>query len=835
MKHFLLLISIAALSTQLFAQAPPRINYQAVARNASGAELANQTISLRITFKDLTANGTPIYMETHSGITTNQFGLFTVSIGGGTPVSGTFNAINWANGAKFLKIEMDPNNGTSYLDMGTTQLLSVPYALYAAQSGSGSGAQSLNDLSDVNTAGVTVNQVLQWNGTSWVPATVSGTDSQILSISGNTLSISNGNSVILPTGSGADNWGTQTVVSNQTLTGNGTSGSPLAIAQQGASSGQALKWNGTNWAPANDVNTDNQTLTLTGNTLSISGGNSVTLPTGSDNQTLSLSGSTLSISNGNSVTLPTGTTYTAGTGISISGNVISNTGDNDNNPTNELQTLSVSGNSLSISNGNSVTLPTGTTYTAGTGISISGNVISNTGDNDNNPTNEIQTISISGNTVSLSLGGGSITLPGGGGLSGNGTNNYVARFTPNGTTLGNSIIQDNGTTIGVNNAPVGTDRMILNSGTISGLKIISTNTTSGLYALNASITNGADAMNAYIGYVGSVGFGALTATNPIIYGTSSTGVAPSILGINSGTNTSASNIGLSSNWHGGFFSTTDSDASGVVGSGGYGLYQGSSANGAGITGTYNGTVDMGAGVLGFNNRLTGTLNIGVEGQYNTAAFGIGVSGIGWNGSYPVGNNDIGVWGSAGNNMNYAIYGSGNFAIVNGTKSASVGTTKGNQLLYCIESPEVWFEDFGTGKLVNGEIEIKLDELFLETVVIDDEHPMIVTLTPMGNCNGLYVEPGTTSFKVKELMNGSSNVSFSYRITCKRLNFQDHRFGADLTWGDGDTRGNYHYITPTPINYQEAKNLQMLKKQQETKISPKLQSLMQSSSMTKPTR
>jgi hypothetical protein len=784
MKNILLTLSaIIITSTIALAQAPPAINYQAVARNASGAELANQTISLRFTFKNNSANGATVYQETHSGVSTNQFGLFTVEVGNGTPVSGTFGSINWATGAKFLKVEMDPNNGTSFLDMGTTQLLSVPYALYAAQSGSGGGAQTLNDLTDVNTTGVTQNQVLQWNGTSWVPANVSGTDSQVLSVSGNTLSISNGNSVTLPTSPG-DNWGTQFVITNATLTGTGTSGSPLGLAQQGASSGQALKWNGTTWAPANDVNTDNQTLTVSGNSLSISGGNSVTLPGGSDSQTLSLSG-----------------------------------------------------NNLSISNGNSVTLPTGTTYTAGTGISISGNVISNTGDNDNSTSNEIQTLSLSGNTLSLSLGGGSVTLPsGGGGISGSGTNNFVARFTPNGTTIGNSIIQDNGTTTGINTAPTGTDRLTLNSGNTNGLKITSSNTTPGSYGLNTNITNGSDEMNAYLGYAGTVGFSTLTATNPIIYGASTTGVAPSILGVNTGTNSSAANIGLSNNWHGGFFGSNDSDPSNIVGSGAYGLYQGSSFNGAGFTGNYSGTVDFGAGIVGVNVRETGANNIGVEGAYNTVAFGMGVSGIGWNGVYPLGLNDIGLYGSVGNNANYAIYGNGNFAIVNGTKSASVGTSKGNQLLYCIESPEVWFEDFGTGKLVNGEVEIKLDELFLETVVIDENHPMIVTITPMGNCNGMYVEPGTTSFKVKELGNGNSSVAFSYRITCKRMNFQDHRFGADLTQGDGDTRGNYSYITPIPVNYQEAKNLQMLKKQQELKVSPKMQFLLKSSSsLVKPTR
>ena len=131
----------------------------------------------------------------------------------------------------------------------------------------------------------------------------------------------------------------------------------------GATSGQVLKFNGTNWTPATDATSG-------------SGG-------GSDNQTLSLSGNTLSIANGNSVTLPTGTTYTAGSGIAVSGNTITNTGDLSN--TNEIQTITLSGNVLNLSNGGgSVTLSSGggggTTYTAGAGIDISGNVIKNIGD-----------------------------------------------------------------------------------------------------------------------------------------------------------------------------------------------------------------------------------------------------------------------------------------------------------------------------------------------------------------------------------------------------------------------------------------------------------------------
>lgn len=100
------------------------------------------------------------------------------------------------------------------------------------------------------------------------------------------ISVSNGN-LILDNGGGyvplsqlGDEWGSQTVITNATLTGNGTTTNPLGIAAQGAANGQVLKYNGVAWTPANDNNTDAQMLSLAGQTLSISGGNSVTLPTG---------------------------------------------------------------------------------------------------------------------------------------------------------------------------------------------------------------------------------------------------------------------------------------------------------------------------------------------------------------------------------------------------------------------------------------------------------------------------------------------------------------------------------------------------------------------------
>ena len=406
-KLFLSLFLAAALPLALLAQAPQKFNYQAVARSTSGTVLINQNIDVRVTVLDGSATGTNVYQETHD-VTTNPFGLFTVAIGDGAVQSGVFTGINWSNGAKYLKVEAD--FGSGFTDMGTSQLLSVPYALVAAQSANDNdeqtlsvsgndlsisngnsvtlptGAEVIDDLSDVNTAGAAANQVLQWNGSQWMPATI--------------------------TGGVGDNWGTQTVIANSPLSGNGTAGNALKL-QDGTANGQVLRWNGSAWVAQTITDNDQQTLSISGSSLTISGGNSVTIPGGSDAQTLSLSGNNLSISNGNSVALPTGTTYTAGSGIDISGTTISAT---DNSTTNEIQTLSLSGTTLSLSGANSVNLPSGGgSYTAGTGISISGTTITNTGDNDNNATNEIQTLSVIGNQLTISgAGGNSVTLPGGG-------------------------------------------------------------------------------------------------------------------------------------------------------------------------------------------------------------------------------------------------------------------------------------------------------------------------------------------------------------------------------------------------------------------------------------
>ena len=123
MRFFLLSI-FTFLCSVLFAQAPALIPYQAVARDASGQALNGATINARFTIHDGAATGTSVWQEVQT-VTTSALGLFTAQLGSNVPLTG----VNWANGSKFMQVEIDLGQG--FVDIGTQQMLSVPYALYA--------------------------------------------------------------------------------------------------------------------------------------------------------------------------------------------------------------------------------------------------------------------------------------------------------------------------------------------------------------------------------------------------------------------------------------------------------------------------------------------------------------------------------------------------------------------------------------------------------------------------------------------------------------------------------------------------------------------------------
>ena len=130
MKKFTMFFGLLLLAAVTFAQAPQAFKYQAVARGNAGEILANQSVSFRMSILQGALPGTVVYTETHLA-TTNEFGLVTLEIGRGTPVSGSFTTIIWVTTPIFLKTEIDPAGGSAYVEMGTTELLSVPFALFA--------------------------------------------------------------------------------------------------------------------------------------------------------------------------------------------------------------------------------------------------------------------------------------------------------------------------------------------------------------------------------------------------------------------------------------------------------------------------------------------------------------------------------------------------------------------------------------------------------------------------------------------------------------------------------------------------------------------------------
>jgi len=145
----------------LLAQTPGAFNYQAVLRDAEGKIISNQDVGIQISILQQSASGELVFQEKHSA-STNEFGLIVLEIGNGIPITGTLAEINWGASTHFLKVELDATGGESYTDMGTSQMLSVPYALYARSSGSSfsgkyadlEGTPELpNDISDLSDAG----------------------------------------------------------------------------------------------------------------------------------------------------------------------------------------------------------------------------------------------------------------------------------------------------------------------------------------------------------------------------------------------------------------------------------------------------------------------------------------------------------------------------------------------------------------------------------------------------------------------------------------------------------------------------------------------------------
>jgi len=134
MKKIYTLLLFILISIGVYAQAPNKLNYQGLIRNSVGNPLGNTPVLLRISILDVANN--VLFLEQHS-TTTNSLGLYNVAIGTGSLLQGNFAAINWGAGNRYIKVEVSTNAGVTFINLGTNQLLSVPYALYAASGNTG--------------------------------------------------------------------------------------------------------------------------------------------------------------------------------------------------------------------------------------------------------------------------------------------------------------------------------------------------------------------------------------------------------------------------------------------------------------------------------------------------------------------------------------------------------------------------------------------------------------------------------------------------------------------------------------------------------------------------
>lgn len=168
MKQFLYFFLYLIVAQSILAQAPQKMSYQAIIRNTTNQLVVNQVVGMRISIIQGSQNGTAVYSETHSQ-TTNENGLLSLEVGTGTVQTGTFSTINWVNGPYFIKTETDPLGGTNYTITGSSQLLSVPYAFYAENSGSSTpGPRGPQGNPGIIANGTATGNTTYWDGSKWV-------------------------------------------------------------------------------------------------------------------------------------------------------------------------------------------------------------------------------------------------------------------------------------------------------------------------------------------------------------------------------------------------------------------------------------------------------------------------------------------------------------------------------------------------------------------------------------------------------------------------------------------------------------------------------------------
>lgn len=336
--------------------------------------------------------------------------------------------------------------------------------------------------------------------------------------------------------------------------------------------------------------------------------------------------------------------------------------------------------------------------------------------------------------------------------------------------------------------------------------------TSGVYGQSASV-NGTGVYGSSANWVGVGGQGATLGVwgdSATINGTGVAGYADAITGNTNGVygqSASTSGIGVS-----GSATATTGDAYGIYGQ------TATTGFGAGVIGVTTAATGNAFGVFGQSSGTSGNGVFGIASApsgFTTGVVGFVESPTGTAGRFVAnaGSGLIlqGVSGSSGTNVVFTVDANGNLDIsgnltVAGSKSARVKLQDGREVaLYAVESPENWFEDFGTGQLQGGKAEVSLELGFRQTV--DTAAGYHVFLTANGDCRGLYIAHKTpTGFEVRELGHGNASVAFDYRIVARRRGFENVRLqDVHLPQGQKNMQaslaslrsGKHMVVTPPP--------------------------------------
>lgn len=350
MRKLISIVLLFVIWSTCNSQTPQTFKYQAVVRAADGGTVANTIIGFKASILKNGANGTLVYSETFS-IATNDYGVVNLEIGNGTPVVGIFSTINWGADTYFIRTEIDIDGGTNYQFMGSSQLLSVPYALYAENARNAADDYDKDSLNEIQTITKTGNTItVSKNGGSVIDS-----DDQTLTKVGDSIALVNGGKV-----KDSD---------NQQLTLNGNT---LQI-----SNGNSVQIGGTidlDWDPTNEL----QTISKHGDSITISNGNTIALNIDTTNQlqTLTKSGDSIVLSKNGGVVMDIDnqslTSSKSGNVVTL--NITRGTGtnfdirDNDSDSINELQVLSFANDTLRLSKGNFVVLPISKIVPTGTCI-----------------------------------------------------------------------------------------------------------------------------------------------------------------------------------------------------------------------------------------------------------------------------------------------------------------------------------------------------------------------------------------------------------------------------------------------------------------------------------